>query len=303
MSVDSGRTCKCQQDKPPAGTAELAALCPSHEPEKNWDRTGPQPVATGPSVAVRLAWELYRLRFIRIWHVAEPPWDRLGPVSTGYRQLEHYDHDDQHCRRRPQPHRRRPQQQQRQPQPFHDDGYDDYGDYGDYSGQLRRLRRATTATSRRRPMAAHVTVSLSPARDSPRDYTPTADIPFAESANTPEDPWWDWQAKEDPRVQDRIWAAIEALEDTTRTGRLCALGVCPATVHFTSICHYQHLSNAPTPCNAVAAANGHTRLKSSPTSRKERYSSPIDRYGHHSHDGYDDDDGDDHGDYGDDDDD
>ncbi|KAH9034109.1 hypothetical protein EDB85DRAFT_2144597 [Lactarius pseudohatsudake] len=65
-----------------------------------------------------------------------------------------------------------------------------------------------------------VTVSPSPARDSPRDYTPTADIPFVESANTPEDPWWDWQAEEDPRVQERVWAAIEALEDTARTGRL-----------------------------------------------------------------------------------
>ncbi|KAH9040208.1 hypothetical protein EDB85DRAFT_1887164 [Lactarius pseudohatsudake] len=66
----------------------------------------------------------------------------------------------------------------------------------------------------------HVTVSPSPARDSPRDYTPTTDIPFVESANTPEDPWWDWQAEEDPRVQERVWAAIEALEDTARTGRL-----------------------------------------------------------------------------------
>ncbi|KAH9022433.1 hypothetical protein EDB85DRAFT_1895247 [Lactarius pseudohatsudake] len=65
-----------------------------------------------------------------------------------------------------------------------------------------------------------VTVSPSPACDSPRDYTPTADIPFVESANTPEDPWWDWQAEEDPRVQERVWAAIEALEDTARTGRL-----------------------------------------------------------------------------------
>ncbi|KAH9014441.1 hypothetical protein EDB85DRAFT_2157407 [Lactarius pseudohatsudake] len=65
-----------------------------------------------------------------------------------------------------------------------------------------------------------VTVSPSPARDSPRDYTPIADIPFVESANTPEDPWWDWQAEEDPRVQERVWAAIEALEDTARTGRL-----------------------------------------------------------------------------------
>ncbi|KAH9021336.1 hypothetical protein EDB85DRAFT_1895721 [Lactarius pseudohatsudake] len=65
-----------------------------------------------------------------------------------------------------------------------------------------------------------VTVSPSPARDSPRDYTPTADIPFVESANMPEDPWWDWQAEEDPRVQERVWAAIEALEDTARTGRL-----------------------------------------------------------------------------------
>ncbi|KAH9031355.1 hypothetical protein EDB85DRAFT_2241270 [Lactarius pseudohatsudake] len=66
----------------------------------------------------------------------------------------------------------------------------------------------------------HVAVSPSPAHDSPRDYTPTADIPFVESANTPEDPWWDWQAEEDPRVQDRVWATIAALEDTVRTGRL-----------------------------------------------------------------------------------
>ncbi|KAH9045696.1 hypothetical protein EDB85DRAFT_1884739 [Lactarius pseudohatsudake] len=49
---------------------------------------------------------------------------------------------------------------------------------------------------------------------------PTADIPFVASANTPEDPWWDWQAEEDPRVQERVWAAIEALEDTARAGRL-----------------------------------------------------------------------------------
>ncbi|KAH9009862.1 hypothetical protein EDB85DRAFT_2162199 [Lactarius pseudohatsudake] len=66
----------------------------------------------------------------------------------------------------------------------------------------------------------NVTVSPSPARDLPRNYTPAADIPFVESANTPEDPWWDWQAEEDPRVQERIWAAIETLEGTARTGRL-----------------------------------------------------------------------------------
>ncbi|KAH9023718.1 hypothetical protein EDB85DRAFT_1894657 [Lactarius pseudohatsudake] len=71
-----------------------------------------------------------------------------------------------------------------------------------------------------RNVAHVVTVSPSPARDSPRDYTPTADIPFVESANTPEDPWWDWQAEENPRVQERVWAAIEALEDTARAGRL-----------------------------------------------------------------------------------
>ncbi|KAH9012073.1 hypothetical protein EDB85DRAFT_1900564 [Lactarius pseudohatsudake] len=38
--------------------------------------------------------------------------------------------------------------------------------------------------------------------------------------NTPEDPWWDWQAEEDPHVQERIWAAIGALEDNARTGHL-----------------------------------------------------------------------------------
>ncbi|KAH9035707.1 hypothetical protein EDB85DRAFT_1889113 [Lactarius pseudohatsudake] len=65
-----------------------------------------------------------------------------------------------------------------------------------------------------------VTVSPSPTCDSPRDYTPTADIPFVASANTPEDPWWDWQAEEDPHIQERVWAAIEALEDTARAGRL-----------------------------------------------------------------------------------
>ncbi|KAH9022875.1 hypothetical protein EDB85DRAFT_1895018 [Lactarius pseudohatsudake] len=36
----------------------------------------------------------------------------------------------------------------------------------------------------------------------------------------PEDPWWDWQAEEDLHVQERIWAAIEALEDTVRVGHL-----------------------------------------------------------------------------------
>ncbi|KAH9028656.1 hypothetical protein EDB84DRAFT_1563047 [Lactarius hengduanensis] len=66
----------------------------------------------------------------------------------------------------------------------------------------------------------NVTVSPSPTRDSPRDYTPTADIPAVESANTPEDVWWDWQAEEEPRIQERVWAAIEALEHTARTGRL-----------------------------------------------------------------------------------
>ncbi|KAH9019951.1 hypothetical protein EDB84DRAFT_1565877 [Lactarius hengduanensis] len=65
-----------------------------------------------------------------------------------------------------------------------------------------------------------VTVSPSPARDSPRDYTPTADIPVVASANTPEDPWWDWQAEEEPYTQERVWAAIEALEHTARAGRL-----------------------------------------------------------------------------------
>ncbi|KAH9016961.1 hypothetical protein EDB85DRAFT_1897890 [Lactarius pseudohatsudake] len=65
-----------------------------------------------------------------------------------------------------------------------------------------------------------VTVSPSPARDSPRDYMPTADIPVVESANTPEDPWWDWQAEEESHIQERVWAAIEALENTTRAGRL-----------------------------------------------------------------------------------
>ncbi|KAH9027713.1 hypothetical protein EDB85DRAFT_2148350 [Lactarius pseudohatsudake] len=70
------------------------------------------------------------------------------------------------------------------------------------------------------PIITVVMVSPSPARDSPRDYMPTADIPFVESANTPEDPWWDWQAEEDPRVQDRVWATIAALEDTVRAGRL-----------------------------------------------------------------------------------
>ncbi|KAH9022870.1 hypothetical protein EDB85DRAFT_2185207 [Lactarius pseudohatsudake] len=47
----------------------------SHEPEKNQDRTGLQPMATGPSVAVH--------PFIQIWQVREPPQGRLGPVSTG----------------------------------------------------------------------------------------------------------------------------------------------------------------------------------------------------------------------------
>ncbi|KAH9019769.1 hypothetical protein EDB85DRAFT_1896494 [Lactarius pseudohatsudake] len=70
------------------------------------------------------------------------------------------------------------------------------------------------------PRDSTVTVSPSPARDLPRNYTPTTNIPFVESANTPEDPWWDWQAEEDPRVQERVWAAIEALEDTARMGRL-----------------------------------------------------------------------------------
>ncbi|KAH9008283.1 hypothetical protein EDB84DRAFT_1572188 [Lactarius hengduanensis] len=70
------------------------------------------------------------------------------------------------------------------------------------------------------PSTSRVTVSPSPARDSPRDYTPTADIPVVESANTPEDAWWDWQAEEDPHVQERVWAAIEALEHTARAGRL-----------------------------------------------------------------------------------
>ncbi|KAH9034600.1 hypothetical protein EDB85DRAFT_1889733 [Lactarius pseudohatsudake] len=63
-----------------------------------------------------------------------------------------------------------------------------------------------------------VTVSPLPARDSPHDYTPTTDIPLVESANTPEDPWWDWQAEEDPHVQERVWAAIEALEESAKNG-------------------------------------------------------------------------------------
>ncbi|KAH9012018.1 hypothetical protein EDB85DRAFT_1900623 [Lactarius pseudohatsudake] len=121
-----------------------------------------------------------------------------------------------------------------------------------------------------------VMVSPSPARDSPRDYTPTADIPLVESANTPEDPWWDWQAEEDPHVQESVWAAIEALEDNARVGRLLA-GVTSETRPSTfipfsalsesvqplftspSICHYRRLSNAPTPRNMVAAANRHTK--------------------------------------------
>ncbi|KAH9028959.1 hypothetical protein EDB85DRAFT_1892241 [Lactarius pseudohatsudake] len=69
-------------------------------------------------------------------------------------------------------------------------------------------------------MSFSVTVPPSPACDSPCEYTPTTNIPFVASANTPEDPWWDWQAEEDPRVQERVWAAIEALEDTARAGRL-----------------------------------------------------------------------------------
>src|SRR6266571_5052444 len=50
---------------------------------KNCNWTGPEPVATGPAVAVLQLLEVVRFRFIRIRCVGEPPQDWLGPVSTG----------------------------------------------------------------------------------------------------------------------------------------------------------------------------------------------------------------------------
>ncbi|KAH9009317.1 hypothetical protein EDB85DRAFT_1903137 [Lactarius pseudohatsudake] len=71
-----------KKGKPSTGVS-ICSKVQSHEPEKNRDRTGLQPMATGPSVAVHPTWEFYWLRFIQIWHLGEPPQGRLGPVPTG----------------------------------------------------------------------------------------------------------------------------------------------------------------------------------------------------------------------------
>ncbi|KAH9012214.1 hypothetical protein EDB83DRAFT_2321965 [Lactarius deliciosus] len=65
-----------------------------------------------------------------------------------------------------------------------------------------------------------VTNSPSPARDSPRNQPLTAYIPFAESACTPTDPWWEWQKEAWPQDDARIEAATGRLQEIGKTPKL-----------------------------------------------------------------------------------